>query len=172
MTSLTNQKSDNPKVVAYRLFKEAEEMAHDLKLELDAALLALLIHRLDGQTEGITKVLDAILGTSILSPEENALADDWMIYPVQVMTAGTVVRGPSFAVPNGAEVLVRQRRHDTERTGYVSNTEGGVKSGLTRSELGNNDAFSVKASNLDKFWFDASADSTYFELIVERKVAL
>lgn len=144
--------------------------AQVFNLELDAALLALLIARLEGQSEGLNRVMDAILGTARLSPQENALQDDWMIYPVLVQTAGSVVRGPSFAVPNGAEVLVRQRRHAVERTGYVSNTEGGTKSALTRSELGNNDSFSVKAFNLDRFWFDSDTDGTYFELIVERKV--
>ena len=146
-------------------------MAQEFNLQLDAALLALLINRLDAQNGALAQVLDAILGTSRLSPEENSLFDDWMVYPVLVLTAGDVVQGPGFAVPNGAEVMVRQRRHVLGRTGYVSNTEGGVKDPLSRSELEDNDSFSVKASNLNRFWFDASADSTYFELIVERKVS-
>lgn len=146
-------------------------MAQEFNLQLDAALLALLINRLDVQNEALAQVVEAILGTSRLSPEQNALFDDWMVYPVLVLTAGVVVQGPGFAVPNGAEVIVRQRRHALGRTGYVSNTEGGVKDPLGRCELADNDSFSVKASNLNRFWFDASADSTYFELIVERKVS-
>lgn len=111
--------------------------------------------------------LDSII-QDLTDQDEASNADEWIVFPVLVENAGTPVQGPNIPVDFGTEVIVRQRRHGTARTGYVAPTAAGTANVFGRSEFGNNDSFTKRVANLSMFWFDASASTTYFELIMER----
>lgn len=155
---------------AHAILTAAEDLARLLHAERDEVFYATLVTLLEQMQGGLGEVVQAILDTSPVSPEEIELEDDWLLFVVEVQTAGSPQQGPNQLVPKGSEVSVRQRRHSTTRTGYVGRNRGDVGNTLTRSELGNNDSFVTKASNLNKFWFDADTNNTFFELLIERKV--
>ena len=188
-------------VQIHGLIEEAREMAQQLNVSLDEAMLAIQSAR---QTELLTQLQNLVQVTvrgtwppsdwsaarkAGLFPasingnggvdlselvDENAEQDksnpdDWLIFPVQVVTAGTAVQGPDIDVDFGVDVIVRQRRHSATRTGYVAPTEPGLSNALTRVELGNNDSFQLPVDNLKRFWFDSDTNTTFFELVMERR---
>lgn len=157
---------------AHQLILEAQELARLGNMELNAALFAILIDRIGKVTTTVELVQEAVLATLPITPEEVQQADDWLVHPIQVETAGTPKQGPNVPVLNGTDIVVRQRRHSTDRTGFVSRNQGELTNALARVELGNNDAVTLKASNLEKLHFDADTDNTFFEIIIDRKVAI
>jgi len=87
---------------------------------------------------------------------------------VRVVTAGTAVQGPDVAIPRGVVSVIRQRRHDASRNGYVATNERDVSSTGSRVEMQNNDTVVLQVSNWNKIWFDADTSTTDFELIAEQ----
>ena len=87
---------------------------------------------------------------------------------VRVVTAGTAVRGPDVAIPRGVVSVIRQRRHDASRNGYVATNERDVSSTGSRVEMQNNDTVVLQVSNWSKVWFDSDTNTTDFELIAEQ----
>jgi hypothetical protein len=88
------------------------------------------------------------------------------VHVIHVVTAGTPVSAPDIEIVPGIMVIIRQRHHGTQRTGYVS-FEGpsGTVSTLTRIEMQDNDTMVQKLTSLEDLAFDANADNTYFEII-------
>ena len=87
---------------------------------------------------------------------------------VRVETAGTAVQGPDVAIPRGVVSVIRQRRHDASRNGYVATNERDVSSTGSRVEMQNNDTVVLQISNWNKVWFDSDTASTDFEMIAEQ----
>ena len=87
---------------------------------------------------------------------------------VRVVTAGTAIQGPDVAIPRGVVAVIRQRRHDASRNGYVATNERDVSSTGSRVEMQNNDTVVLQVSNWNKVWFDSDTASTDFELIAEQ----
>ena len=91
-----------------------------------------------------------------------------VIRTVVVATAGTTVQGPDMSVHPGFSISIRQRRHTTSRTGYVGFSRTVITRSDTRVELQNNDSIVVRITNFNQVWFDASANSTTFEMMAVR----
>ena len=87
---------------------------------------------------------------------------------VRVITAGTAVQGPDVSVPKGVVSVIRQRRHDASRNGYVATNERDVSSTGSRVEMQNNDTVVLQVSNWNNVWFDSDTATTDFELIAEQ----
>ena len=87
---------------------------------------------------------------------------------VRVVTAGTAVQGPDVSIPRGVVSVIRQRRHDASRNGYVATNERDVSSTGSRVEMQNNDTVVLQVSNWSKVWFDSDTNTTDFELIAEQ----
>ena len=87
---------------------------------------------------------------------------------VRVETAGTAVQGPDVSIPRGVVSVIRQRRHDASRNGYVATNERDVSSTGSRVEMQNNDTVVLQISNWNKIWFDSDTNTTDFELIAEQ----
>jgi len=86
----------------------------------------------------------------------------------RVVTAGTAVQGPDVSIPRGVVSVIRQRRHDASRNGYVATNERDVSSTGSRVEMQNNDTVVLQVSNWSKVWFDSDTNTTDFELIAEQ----
>lgn len=160
-------------VRAHQILAEARELAEAMKVEFPAALASLVLDRLDRLQGAVVNVEVGVQALPQAAGEDDSIPTqnvDWIVFPIQIEISSTPKQGPDIAVPTGKEVVVRQRRHSTVRTGYVAPDEGRLANTLTRTELGNNDSFKVAASNLNKFWFDADTDNTFFELMVEQIV--
>ena len=87
---------------------------------------------------------------------------------VRVDTVGVAVQGPNVVIPRGVVSVIRQRRHDASRNGYVATNERDVSSTGSRVEMQNNDTVVLQVSNWSKIWFDSDTATTDFELIAEQ----
>ena len=87
---------------------------------------------------------------------------------VRVDTVGVAVQGPNVAIPRGVVSVIRQRRHDASRNGYVATNERDVSSTGSRVEMQNNDTVVLQVSNWNKVWFDSDTATTDFEMIAEQ----
>lgn len=92
----------------------------------------------------------------------------WTTRIVTVVTAGTPVQGPSVPIPDGFGIAVSQRRHAASPTGYVANSSANAIDNTLRKELRDGEGFVLYIRNMNLIWFDASADSTVFELTAEQ----
>ena len=119
--------------------------------------------------EAVIDVLQQILfevrepwhGPVVANPE-------WGVRQVLVSTAGTPVRGPDVTVDRRYAVVIRQRVHAGAPTGYIAPTQGDVLNTATRIETADGDSFNLRISNMNRVWFDSSANSTSFEMLVEK----
>lgn len=101
-------------------------------------------------------------------PRHHAIAqtDQVVVRRVRVVTPGTAVQGPDIALTPGNTVSIRQRRHQSTRTGYVGFSRNAVANTATRVEMGNNDSLNgLRMNNFKEAWFDATAANTDFELV-------
>lgn len=107
--------------------------------------------------------------TTIQIPLPEERRAEIRVQVVLVETAGTPVQAPEIPVPKGVSVIIRQRHHGSNRTGYVSfEGRSGTSNQLGRLELQDNDAVTVPLSSLDDIWFDATVNNTYFEIIFQQ----
>ena len=91
------------------------------------------------------------------------------VHVVEVITPGVPVPAPEVPVVTGVLVVIRQRHHVVNRTGYVS-FEGpmGTLNTLTRIEFQDNDALTEKLTSLDDIYFDSDTANTFFEIVFRR----
>ena len=87
---------------------------------------------------------------------------------VRLDTPGVAVQGPNVSIPRGVVSVIRQRRHDASRNGYIATNERDVSSTGSRVEMQNNDTVVLQISNWNKIWFDSDTNTTDFELIAEQ----
>ena len=108
--------------------------------------------------------------TGLIPPRrsENEQVPEGLARRVNVVTAGTPVRGPDVKVNRGYGVVIRQRNHTVGAPfGYAGFSQGDLSNTNTRIEMLDGDSFVVRISNLNKIWFDADTADTSFEMFVE-----
>ena len=91
-----------------------------------------------------------------------------MVRTVSVVTSGTIVQGPDVPIHPSFSISIRQRRHSTARTGYIGFSRTAIRRDDTRIVTENNDSITVRIGNFNQIWFDASANSTTFEIMAVR----
>lgn len=104
-------------------------------------------------------------------PETGPDAAEGKIYRIHVVSVNGVEAGPDMLLPHRHyPVTIRQRRHSdgNTHTGYWSFTDRDVRDTIFRSEMRDNDSYTVRVSNLNKLYFSANTANTYFELVVEK----
>lgn len=147
-----------PKVVA----QDIPQALENLRLAVVAGNILLL-----NVSEELALIKAAIIGPEAPSDEPGIPVG--FIRSVHVETPGTAVQGPNREIPEGYQMVVRQRQHTGARVGYFGFTEGDVSVELTRSEMADGDSLTfstTRIKNLDNLWFDADTADTFFELIV------
>lgn len=93
----------------------------------------------------------------------------WTVRRVRVVTAGSPVQGPDIDIPHGFALVVRQRHHNSDRTGFVADSLTNARSAALRSELINGETLSLRVMNMNEVWVDADSNTTDFEFIVEQE---
>ena len=121
------------------------------------------------QWEAVKVLLAEIRDTFIERPRRSdaEAVQQFLVRAIEVVTAGTVYRGPDVPVPAGWTVTIRQRNHAGTPTGYVGGSPGDIGNTLTRAEMGDGDTLETTVSNLKNLYFGADTNSTFFEMIVE-----
>ena len=154
---------------------QAPNQAHMLLLQqmLDnAKLLERTIIQLSAQigvsaidNQPVLAKLDEVI-KAIIAPTLEIEGPEFQVHVITVDTASTPVQGPNIPLLDGTRVIVRQRYHSSSPTGYVAGTQGAVSQTLQRTEIRDNDSFTVRATNTNKLWFSSDTDTTRFEILL------
>jgi hypothetical protein len=141
---------------------EANEISRETGISADAVLFALNLvetRRLQAEVSALKEAQAA--------PPRFADGPAGIIVVIEVTLAGDESQGPVVPVPRGYPVTIRQRFHSGTHTGYFAFSRAGLGQTGTRSEWRDNDGLSVHVSSLDRLWFSADTDATFFEILVE-----
>ena len=132
---------------------------HYLAVEKQTHLLEIL----NASVESLNKNVLALLDT-----RRNGVS--LHVFGVEIVSAGTPVRGPDVPLEDGTIVLIRLRPDpDNVIIGYFSGTQHGVRDKLQRHAFEEGDSINSIVNNLDLLFFDADTSGAFFEVSYEKK---